>query len=98
MLEFDRMNRTIQLTILFSCFLYWLTYIFTIFLTNLVFLFQETFLDTFVEMVSLFLFIFLVVIKYISLLFLVFGLIAIFVIFIHDLLIKPKGDLVPELE
>ena len=89
MLETERLYRVLKLSVLFSYFLYMLSVVLLGFLTNLLFMLKNTFLNTFIEMVDLFLYLALTTIKYTSIIFFILALIAIIVIFLHDWLIKP---------
>lgn len=89
MLNEERFFRVLVLTVLFSFFLYSLSWILLIFLNALATLLTNTFLESFVSMSYLILHLVLVILKYTNSIFFIGGIIGLIVIFINDWLVNP---------
>ena len=76
MLETERYFRVLQLTVLFSFFLYMLSYIVLIHIMNLLYLFNGTFLDSAVNIINIFLPVILKIIKFTASIFFAGGMIG----------------------
>ena len=88
-LQLDKFLRILELSILFSFFLYGISWISLNFILSLQELLIDTFLSSFSNLIVLFFGIFLTGLKYITLLFFVGCLLALIITFIMDLIINP---------
>lgn len=87
MLNEERFYRVLVLVVMFSFFLFMISFVVLIFSNALITLLNETFLESFIFIVDLSLRLILILLRYISFIFMVGGTIGLITIFINDWLI-----------
>ena len=89
MLEMEKFNRTLVLTLFFSFSAYMLSFMATNWSIALSGLLVDTFLSNFISMNELFIHLFMVILRYTSLIFMVGSVLALIIIFMFDVVLKP---------
>lgn len=92
MLEMEKFNRTLVLTLFFSFSAYMLAFMSTIWSVSLNGLLLDTFLSNFISINELFIHLIMIIIKYTSLIFMVGSVLALIIIFMFDVVLKPTQN------
>ena len=88
MLQIEKLNRILLLVALFNFFVYMLSTILLVLTRSLEYLLNDTFLETFISIVSLFFSLAIIILQYTTFIFFIGSLILFFMVFIVEYLAK----------